>query len=704
MQQSNPLNKTTQTSVGLISTELLGEPAFAIECAELKSPFLMQLITSSDAWAFIGSNGAITAGRQNPDHALFPYYTEDKLFDMNNTSGSCSIIRCMDPTNGKITTWHPLKDTTDLPPTISRRVVKSLSGSKIAVEETHEALKLSIRITWTSSNSLGILRQTQLTSLDSEGPAVSMDVLDGIINVLPASVDQQFQNEFSNLVDAYKRNEWYEPALATYSLSSVPTDKAEPSESLRATTVWSCGFPGEGHLICPEQISAFCKGETIKNENETLGRRGAYLRSGSLTLHPGENKTWWIVSDLDQSAAKVVQRLHILKSGNEAIEEIESSIKEDSTNIYCMISQADGIQISAKSRSTARHFSNALFNLMRGGTFPLGYKIPSQDLRRHIRLCNRQSFERHEKNLLQLPEFIELQDLRKTLDKFAGPELTRIAEEYLPLTFSRRHGDPSRPWNRFSIDITDENENPIFAYQGNWRDIFQNWEALLHTFPLYTDAVISRFLNATTADGYNPYRVTKTGFEWEREEPGSPWSNIGYWGDHQIIYLLKLLEFSFKTNPEHLAGLLNRERYAFADVPYRIKPFSDIVKKTPETPSSTITNPRTRSMPARHKRAPTDSFSTIKKARSFIQVYLKNYSFHCSQNYPTLCPVLESGMNTQRPEWNDANNALAGYGAFSCHPRLHPSLLGISRRTATDERLQRIPRPQTNIHFVAKHP
>ena len=130
MQQSKPLNKTAQSSVGLISTELLGEPAFAIECAELKSPFLMQLITSSDAWAFIGSNGAITAGRQNPDHALFPYYTEDKLFDMNNTSGSCSIIRCKDPANGKVTTWHPLKDATDLPPTISRRVIKSLSGSK----------------------------------------------------------------------------------------------------------------------------------------------------------------------------------------------------------------------------------------------------------------------------------------------------------------------------------------------------------------------------------------------------------------------------------------------------------------------------------------------------------------------------------------------------------------------------------------------
>ena len=49
-------------------------------------------------------------------------------------------------------------------------------------------------------------------------------------------------------------------------------------------------------------------------------------------------------------------------------------------------------------------------------------------------------------------------------------------------------------------------------------------------------------MNASTADGYNPYRITKQGIDWEVPEPDHPWSFIGYWGDHQIIYLLKLLE------------------------------------------------------------------------------------------------------------------------------------------------------------------
>ena len=85
----------------------------------------------------------------------------------------------------------------------------------------------------------------------------------------------------------------------------------------------------------------------------------------------------------------------------------------------------------------------------------------------------------------------------------------------MPLKFSRRHGDPSRPWNKFSINTKNEDGSKILDYQGNWRDIFQNWEALAHSYPEFMENMIHKFLNATTFDGYNPYRVTKDGFDWE---------------------------------------------------------------------------------------------------------------------------------------------------------------------------------------------
>ncbi len=145
-------------------------------------------------------------------------------------------------------------------------------------------------------------------------------------------------------------------------------------------------------------------------------------------------------------------------------------------------------------------------------------------------------------------------------------------------------GDPSRPWNKFSINTHNEEDgSKILDYQGNWRDIFQNWEALAHGYPEFMEGMIFKFLNASTFDGYNPYRVVKDGFDWETIEEDDPWSYIGYWGDHQIIYLLKFLEFSEKHQPGALDGYLSKDLFVYANVPYRIKSYQDILKNPKDT-------------------------------------------------------------------------------------------------------------------------
>ena len=115
-------------------------------------------------------------------------------------------------------------------------------------------------------------------------------------------------------------------------------------------------------------------------------------------------------------------------------------------------------------------------------------------------------------------------------------------------------------------------------YEGNWRDIFQNWEALAYSYPEYIENMVSTFLNATTADGYNPYRISYHGVDWEIPEPGNPWANIGYWSDHQIIYLQKLLEVSAKVHPGKLQEFLSRSLFSYANVPYRLKPYGELLK------------------------------------------------------------------------------------------------------------------------------
>ncbi len=198
-------------------------------------------------------------------------------------------------------------------------------------------------------------------------------------------------------------------------------------------------------------------------------------------------------------------------------------------------------------------------------------------------------------------------------------------------------------------------------YQGNWRDIFQNWEALAHSYPDFISGMITKFLNATTFDGYNPYRVTKDGFDWETIEPDNAWSYIGYWGDHQIIYLLKFLEFAENYFPGQLEHWLEDEVFVYANVPYRIKDYNSILEDSKNTVDYDF-----------------DLADKIENRRLELGadgalLYLENKDIYHVNGLEKLIATLlsklsnfipEAGiwMNTQRPEWNDANNALVGNG------------------------------------------
>jgi hypothetical protein len=311
--------------------------------------------------------------------------------------------------------------------------------------------------------------------------------------------------------------------------------------------------------------------------------------------------------------------------------------------------------------ASAHHFANVAFNAMRGGVFVSGTRIDCGDFADFLANRNRPVAAQHESWLGALPPTIDQADLMSQVQAADDPQLIRITLEYLPLMFSRRHGDPSRPWNIFSIRVRDSDGDPVVYYEGNWRDIFQNWEALCVSFPTYLPNVIAVFLNASTPDGFNPYRITRNGIDWEVPEPDNPWSNIGYWGDHQIVYLLRLMDMARRYLPGVLEGMVGRKWFAYADVPYRIAPYEDMVGD----PRSTIEYDRAaadRSAQRVESQGEDgrllfnrdDSIHLVTMAEKLLVPALSKLS--------NLVPGGGIWMNTQRPEWNDANNALVGNG------------------------------------------
>jgi hypothetical protein len=121
-----------------------------------------------------------------------------------------------------------------------------------------------------------------------------------------------------------------------------------------------------------------------------------------------------------------------------------------------------------------------MFNIMRGGIFADGYQIERDDLIAFMRTCATARCSPPGGWFPSCPTgSILRRPLRAGRPQRHSPDLIRLCYEYLPLTFSRRHGDPSRPWNHFSINLKHADGSPRLDYQGNWRDIFQNWEPLL---------------------------------------------------------------------------------------------------------------------------------------------------------------------------------------------------------------------------------
>ena len=83
------------------------KPTYKIKNVDQMEPFLMSLTSSDNHWMFISSNGALTAGREKADCALFPYVTDNLIHNSLNTTGPKTKIEIYKK-DTKIDTWSPL--------------------------------------------------------------------------------------------------------------------------------------------------------------------------------------------------------------------------------------------------------------------------------------------------------------------------------------------------------------------------------------------------------------------------------------------------------------------------------------------------------------------------------------------------------------------------------------------------------------------
>ncbi|WED23881.1 hypothetical protein L3Q72_21855 [Vibrio sp. JC009] len=637
--------------------DLDGERFYKIENVDQMPPFFISVVSASNHWLFISSTGSLSAGRIRPENALFPYKSVDHIHENSENTGSKTIVRIKGE-NGTAK-WEPFNEHHNGLYEVERNLYKNAVGDKITFEEINRTLGIKFQYSWNTSEQFGFIRKSALEDLS--GADREIELLDGIQNLLPSGAPLGALQTRSALVDAYKWNEQVEESpLALFTMYATLSDKAEPAESLRATTVFNVGDKDSQILLSSRQVNAFRKGAEISNESLTKGLRGAYFVHKTVALKANSQSSWMIVADIDKTHADIAKLKQTIKDAD-LEKAVEASVAENHNELVSLMSGADAWQLTSEENTSVHHYANVLFNNMRGGVFENNYDLDKADVYKTMLNANKRVVERNQAFFDALPErFTNNELVAKSLET-GDAQLTRLCYEYLPLTFGRRHGDPSRPWNHYEIKVRDENGDRLLSYQGNWRDIFQNWEASALSYPEFVKSFIAKFVNASTADGYNPYRITKDGIDWEVIEPDDPWSNIGYWGDHQIIYLLKFLELADKYQQDDLIALLSDEVFSYANVPYELCGVDALFNNPKDTVNF---NDDTQAEILRKvAELGSDGRLILDSDNEVYQVNLLEKVL-----VPLLAKlsnlVLDGGiwLNTQRPEWNDANNAIVGNG------------------------------------------
>ena len=106
---------------------------FKISNSDKMRPFFMSIVSDSNHWMFISSNGGVTAGRKNAEYALFPYYSDDKITESAEITGAKSIFQVTK--NRKKYIWEPFSIRFQYEYSTQRNVYKFFFGNDLILKK-----------------------------------------------------------------------------------------------------------------------------------------------------------------------------------------------------------------------------------------------------------------------------------------------------------------------------------------------------------------------------------------------------------------------------------------------------------------------------------------------------------------------------------------------------------------------------------------
>jgi hypothetical protein len=212
------------------------------------------------------------------------------------------------------------------------------------------------------------------------------------------------------------------------------------------------------------QLNRFRTVQPIHPESDIKAERGAYFVNSDIEIAAGATAQWRFVANVNQTHAQIIELNEAIRNGSDLGALIDADIDRGTRQLKHLVAGADGIQATSDHLKDSRHYANVMFNIMRGGTFDDHYRIEKRDFLGYLKKASRAVFQRHETRLSDLADVFDKSALDQLVASVDDRDLHRLCKEYLPLKFSRRHGDPSRPWNKFSINTFDELDGDLGVF------------------------------------------------------------------------------------------------------------------------------------------------------------------------------------------------------------------------------------------------
>ncbi len=517
------------------------------------------------AWAFYVNRGQSMAsfGVRNKDGAFLEFYPANKAYQLTATFGFRTFLKISD---GIIATTHePFQARAG--DSVSQRLY--VSPHEVSVEENHPGLGLSIRadmFTLPDAPVAGVIRR--VTVQNTTKFAKTVEIVDGLPQVLPYGVNQWCAKYMSRTVEAYMAVEGVAENTPYFKLK-VFTDDTPLPDPVVAGNFFVGYLNGKRNrvLVDAEKIfgdasdfsipDRFFSHQPLDFDQQVEGNRTpSAFQTLKLELAPGESQVFYGLYG-HASSWTVLQEFLSSLDGEGYFEE-----KREANRLLLENITQRAFTATANPLFDAYAKQCYLDNGMRGG---FSMKVPGD---KHL------------------------------------------------YVFGRKHGDLERDYNNFLVQDSAYSEG-----NGDFRDVLQNRRLDVFFDPAQDAKNIHYFFNLIQPDGYNPlslhnsqFNVDSSAFSQYKEQfPGLDsvlarpfkyadlWKVLrakteviepiitellkdakeveeveferGYWSDHWT-YLVDLLESYAAIFPDRIGLLFHDNRYTFFDPTHFVQPRS----------------------------------------------------------------------------------------------------------------------------------